>query len=79
MTKAIISSKGQIIIPKAVRERLNLNAGTEVMIDVQGEALIIKRMVREVSRLAHHARHGQGRGEPQRGLNEGTRRRVGPR
>jgi len=30
--------KGQIAIPKAVRERLNLGIGTEVSIDVQGEA-----------------------------------------
>lgn len=46
MTKATISSKGQIAIPKAVRERLNLRAGTEISIDVQGEALVMKRMVR---------------------------------
>jgi AbrB family looped-hinge helix DNA binding protein len=46
MTKATISSKGQIAIPKAVRERLNLKAGTEVSIDVQGEALVMRRMVR---------------------------------
>src|SRR5438552_1192529 len=46
MTKATISSEGQIAIPKAVRERLNLKAGTEVMIDVQGEALVMKRIVR---------------------------------
>jgi AbrB family looped-hinge helix DNA binding protein len=47
MTIATISSKGQIAIPKAVRERLNLKAGTELMIDVQGEALVLKRVVRE--------------------------------
>jgi AbrB family looped-hinge helix DNA binding protein len=46
MTRATISSKGQIAIPKAVRERLNLKTGTEVSIDVQGEALIMKRLVR---------------------------------
>lgn len=46
MTKATISSKGQIAIPKAVRERLNLKAGTEVSIDVQGEALVVKKTVR---------------------------------
>jgi AbrB family looped-hinge helix DNA binding protein len=46
MTKATISSKGQISIPKAVRERLNLKAGTEISIDVQGEALVMKRLVR---------------------------------
>jgi AbrB family looped-hinge helix DNA binding protein len=46
MNKATVSSKGQIVIPKEVRERLNLKAGTEVMIDVQGESLIMKRLVR---------------------------------
>jgi AbrB family looped-hinge helix DNA binding protein len=45
MTKATVSSKGQIVIPKALRERLNLKAGTEVLIDLQGEALVMKRMV----------------------------------
>lgn len=45
MTKATVSSKGQIVIPKAVRERLNLKAGTEVQIDVKGETLIMKRVV----------------------------------
>jgi len=47
MAKATVSSKGQIAIPKAVRERLNLTAGTEVVLDVQGETLILKRLVRE--------------------------------
>jgi AbrB family looped-hinge helix DNA binding protein len=46
MITATVSSKGQIAIPKAVRERLNLKAGTEVVIDVQGEALVMKRLVR---------------------------------
>jgi AbrB family looped-hinge helix DNA binding protein len=46
MTKAITSSKGQIAIPKAVRQRLNLKAGTEISIDVQGDALVMKRLVR---------------------------------
>jgi AbrB family looped-hinge helix DNA binding protein len=45
MTKATISTKGQIAIPKAVRERLKLRAGTQVSIDVHGEALVMKRLV----------------------------------
>jgi AbrB family looped-hinge helix DNA binding protein len=48
MTKATISSKGHIAIAKAVRERLNLKAGTEVSIDIQGEALVIKGFVRDL-------------------------------
>jgi AbrB family looped-hinge helix DNA binding protein len=45
MTKATISSKGQIAIPKAIRERLNLKPGTQVAIDVHGETLVMKRLV----------------------------------
>ncbi|MDP8979865.1 MAG: AbrB/MazE/SpoVT family DNA-binding domain-containing protein [Acidobacteriota bacterium] len=47
MIKATVSSKGQIAIPKAVRHRLNLKAGTELIIDVQGEALVMRRLVRD--------------------------------
>jgi AbrB family looped-hinge helix DNA binding protein len=46
MATVTISSKGQIAIPKALRERLNLRAGTEISIDVQGDALIVKRLAR---------------------------------
>ena len=45
MTKATVSSKGQIAIPKAVREKLNLKAGTELEIDVQGATLVMRRVV----------------------------------
>ena len=45
MTKATISTKGQIVIPKTVRARLNLQAGTQVVFDVRGEAVIMKRAV----------------------------------
>jgi AbrB family looped-hinge helix DNA binding protein len=48
MTKTKISSKGQIAIPKAVRDRLDLKAGTEISIDVQGEALVMRRLVRNL-------------------------------
>jgi AbrB family looped-hinge helix DNA binding protein len=45
MTKATVSSKGQIAIPKAIRDRLNLKPGTQVAFDVQGEQLVMKRLV----------------------------------
>ncbi len=48
MVRATISSKGQVVIPKAVRDRLNLKAGTQVTIDVQGEALVMKRSVSDL-------------------------------
>jgi AbrB family looped-hinge helix DNA binding protein len=34
MTKATISSKGRIAMPKAVRDRLRLKPGTEIAMDV---------------------------------------------
>lgn len=45
MIKATISSQGQVAIPKSVRDRLNLKAGTKLSIDVQGEALVMRRLV----------------------------------
>jgi AbrB family looped-hinge helix DNA binding protein len=45
MTTTRISPEGQIVIPKAVRERLNLKAGTQISIDVQGESMVMKRLV----------------------------------
>ena len=45
MTKATISAKGQISIPKTIQERLNLKPGTQVALDVQGEQVVMKRLV----------------------------------
>ena len=45
MIKATISAKGQISIPKTIRERLNLKPGTQVALDVQGEQVVMKRLV----------------------------------
>ena len=45
MTKATISAKGQISIPKTIRERLNLKPGTQVALDVQGEQVVMRRLV----------------------------------
>jgi AbrB family looped-hinge helix DNA binding protein len=47
MTRATVSTKGQIVIPKTIRDRLNLKAGTELVFDVQGEAVVLKRAVRD--------------------------------
>jgi AbrB family looped-hinge helix DNA binding protein len=62
VTKTTISSKGQIAIPKAIRERLNLKAGSEISIDVQGQAMVLKRLVR--NHPDWHTMRGMFRGEP---------------
>lgn len=43
MIEATVSSKGQIVLPKIVRDRLNLRAGTKLAIEVRGETLVMKR------------------------------------
>jgi AbrB family looped-hinge helix DNA binding protein len=45
MIRTTISPEGQIVIPEAVRDRLDLKAGTQVSIDVQGEALVVTRVI----------------------------------
>jgi AbrB family looped-hinge helix DNA binding protein len=44
MTKATISRKGQISIPKTIREQLNLKPGTQLSLDVQGEKVVLRRL-----------------------------------
>ena len=46
---ATLSSKGQIVIPKEIRDRLNLKPGTKLDLDVQGEKVVLKRVVPEYS------------------------------
>ena len=46
METTTVSSKGQIVIPKALRERLRLTPGTALQIDVQGETLLMQRVVK---------------------------------
>ena len=47
MARAKVSSKGQIVLPKAIRDRLSLAPGTELSIDVQGQRLVVRRLVRD--------------------------------
>jgi AbrB family looped-hinge helix DNA binding protein len=57
MTKVAISPSGNVAIPKVMRDRLNLTAGTELSIDVQDEALVMKRFVPDL-----HTMRGMFRG-----------------
>ena len=37
-----MSSKGQIVIPEAIRKRLNLNAGAQFIVVGEGDVVILK-------------------------------------
>lgn len=45
--KSIVSEKGQVTIPKAVRDRLGLRAGTELIFEAEGGRLVAHKAVRE--------------------------------
>ena len=43
MEHVTVSSKGQIAIPKAVREALNLSAGTKLTVEVRGKEIVLSK------------------------------------
>ncbi len=45
---AKLSSKGQLVIPKKVRERLNLRPGAQFHIQVDDEQIILKPLIPSV-------------------------------
>ena len=42
MATATMSTKGQIVIPRALREQLGWAAGTKLQVEVQGTALVLR-------------------------------------
>jgi len=43
MEKVTVSSKGQIAIPKQVREDLNLTEGSRLTLEVRGQEIVLSR------------------------------------
>lgn len=43
MAKTRLSSKGQLLIPKEVRDRHGWRAGTELEVEDRGEAVVLRR------------------------------------
>ena len=43
MEKVTVSSKGQIAIPKEVRDRLNLAEGTKLTLEVRGREIVLSK------------------------------------
>ena len=47
MLTAKITTKGQITIPKAVREKLGLSPGEDLLFAEKGDVFIIKKIIRK--------------------------------
>ena len=43
MEKVTVSSKGQIAIPKQVRDALNLTEGTKLTLEVRGQEIVLSK------------------------------------
>ena len=43
MEQVTISSKGQIAIPKTIRDALNLSEGTKLTLDVRGQEIVLSK------------------------------------
>ncbi|MDG6995168.1 MAG: AbrB/MazE/SpoVT family DNA-binding domain-containing protein [Nitrososphaerota archaeon] len=43
MTKARVGQKGQVVIPSDIRQKIGMKAGTEVVIDMKDDEVVIKR------------------------------------
>ena len=43
MEKVTVSSKGQIAIPKKVRETINLHEGDKLTVEVRGQEIVLSR------------------------------------
>jgi AbrB family looped-hinge helix DNA binding protein len=44
MTRVTVGPKGQVVIPKEIRDKTGLRKGADVMVDVRGDEIIIKRV-----------------------------------
>jgi AbrB family looped-hinge helix DNA binding protein len=43
MDKVTVSSKGQIAIPKTIRDAMNLSEGTRLTLDVRGQEIVLSK------------------------------------
>jgi len=59
---AIVTTKGQITIPKAVREHLGLSAGSQVSFDISPDGTAILRPVKSPASDDGHSRAARVRG-----------------
>jgi AbrB family looped-hinge helix DNA binding protein len=72
IAKITVSEKGQITIPKEVRERLNILKGDKIIVYLKDDEIILKKPERKrlVDLLRSHTRWGVKGVEFQRKLRE---------
>ncbi|MCC6622325.1 MAG: AbrB/MazE/SpoVT family DNA-binding domain-containing protein [Deltaproteobacteria bacterium] len=46
MTRAVLSTKGQVVLPHAIRDALGLTPGSEFEVTTEGDAVILRPLSR---------------------------------
>jgi AbrB family looped-hinge helix DNA binding protein len=47
-----LTSKGQLVIPKSIRERMRVTSGTEFIVTQSGERIVLEAVRRKAHRLS---------------------------
>ncbi len=59
--KTLVSERGQIVIPKKIRETIHLNKGDELEIEVRGETIVLRPLRRfKAKKWQDYAGVGEG-------------------
>jgi AbrB family looped-hinge helix DNA binding protein len=58
-----VTEKGQVTIPKELRDALGIGAGTEVQFEVQGSTIVVRKVDNGPTRGRHLAERLRGRGD----------------
>ncbi|OGW16857.1 MAG: hypothetical protein A2X56_04055 [Nitrospirae bacterium GWC2_57_13] len=59
--KTLMSERGQIVIPKKIRETIHLNKGDELEIEVRGETIVLRPLRRfKAKKWQDYAGIGEG-------------------
>lgn len=58
-----VTEKGQVTIPKGLRDELGIGPGTEVRFEREGESLVVRKISGPATRGRRLAEHLRGRGD----------------
>ncbi len=58
-----VTDKGQVTIPKELRDELGIGAGSEVTFEAHGSTLVVRKVIDDVGRGRRLAERLRGRGD----------------
>ncbi|KKM06244.1 hypothetical protein LCGC14_1745910 [marine sediment metagenome] len=65
-----ISKKGQIVIPKAIRERFEIKPGDAVIFKIQGDKIVLEKIQEKMSEILKNSKPVEKSLEFQRKLRD---------